>query len=332
MNDLASQYHIIAEGAGWMDRRAHGRLKFQGSDVVAFLHALVTNDVQSLVVGTGTYAALLSPQGRMLTDLTIHRLADHLLAVVPAGQAEALITRFDDLIFSEQVQVTNVTEALAQIGVVGPDAAAVIGRVFALSPIPAAELEALPILGHRLSGDTMVVRTDVSELPMFEVFVPSRSFDAAVHRLAEMGVTPVSLELDEAMRIEAGRPMFGVDMTAETIPLEAGLLERAISTTKGCYVGQEVIIRILHRGGGRVVKRLVKLDIDATGDDAQLSGAALVHDGRPVGLITSVSRSPRGLRIVALGYVHRDLAEVGRQLEVDAPQGRHRAEVIGLAG
>jgi len=324
----ASQYHIIAEGAAWIDARARGRLKFEGKDAASFLHALVTNDVQSLAAGGGVYAALLTPQGRMLTDLTIHKLEDGLLASVPPGLAASLVDRFDQLIFSEDVRVSDVSASIAQIGVVGRNAVAVLAQIFARPP---RDLEILPPLGHVIAGDAVIVRSTDFELPAFGVFVPADAFDLVVRRLADLGVGSLGTELADALRIEAGRPAFGVDMTEETIPLEAGLLERAISTTKGCYVGQEVIIRILHRGAGRVVRRLVRLDSDAPPDAVPASGAQIFHDGREIGRITSASASPGAQRVVALGYVHRDLAETGQSIEFDSPRGRQRATIVGFA-
>jgi folate-binding protein YgfZ len=331
MNNLPSEYHIIAEAAGWIDRRAHGRLRFEGNDAASFLHALVTNDIESLGVGSGAYAALLTPQGRMVADLTIRRLADHLLVNVPPGQAARLAERFDQLVFSEDVRVSDVSDALAEFAVVGKQAAAALADVFTLSSIQAGELAALPALGHLRSHDAILSRSDAAGLPAFDVFVPSASFDSYVRRFGESGVSPVSQALVEALRIEAGRPAYGVDMTEETIPLEAGLQDRAISMTKGCYVGQEVIVRILHRGGGRVAKRLVRLAIHGVAD-VPATGTPLLYENHDVGRITSASPSPHADDVIALGYVHRDQAEVGRKVEFDSPTGRHQAELVGIAG
>ena len=111
-------------------------------------------------------------------------------------------------------------------------------------------------------------------------------------RLDELGAVKMSGELFEALRIEAGRPSFGVDMDEETIPLEAGLLERGISPTKGCYVGQEIIIRILHRGGGRVAKRLARLTFDPSVIAPPAAGTSILDGDRDVGRITSAAISP----------------------------------------
>jgi hypothetical protein len=131
---------------------------------------------------------------------------------------------------------------------------------------------------------------------------------------------PLSREARETLRVEAGRPEFHVDMTAETIPLEANLLDRAISTTKGCYVGQEVIIRVLHRGGGRVAKRLVQLQFDGGEARVPSAGTALSADGREMGRVTSAVWSPRAGAAIGLGYVHRDFVREG--LELAMPDGR----------
>ena len=121
----------------------------------------------------------------------------------------------------------------------------------------------------------------------------------------------------EAVRIESGRPRFGVDMDADTIPLEAGLEARAISRSKGCYVGQEVIVRVQDRGHGRVARRLVGLTFDAAAG-VPAAGARIVSGEREIGRVTSAAWSPAQARPIALGYVHRDFVEAGTPVSVDA--------------
>ena len=120
-------------------------------------------------------------------------------------------------------------------------------------------------------------------------------------------------------------------MTTDTIPLEAGLLERGISTSKGCYVGQEVIIRVLHRGGGRVAKRLVALAFDPELQELPAAGLQLYVDGREVGRVTSAAWSPHERRAIALGYVHRDHAEVGRRVTAEPAGVETVAEIKAFA-
>jgi tRNA-modifying protein YgfZ len=135
------------------------------------------------------------------------------------------------------------------------------------------------------------------------------------------GAAAVGADLAEAWRLEAARPAWGKDLSTETIPLEAGLLDRAISTTKGCYVGQEVIIRILHRGGGRVAKRLMLVECDASLADVPAPGTALHAGDEVVGHVTSAAYSPGRGRILAFAYVRRDAAEPGRRFTLDAGTG-----------
>jgi folate-binding protein YgfZ len=297
------------------------RLRFEGPDAASFLHALVTNDVEGLVPGRGCYAAWLTPQGRMITDLLLLRDESGVWAEVPEGMAPALQARFDQLIFSEDVRVTDVTSDVSAALVVGDEAAAAIASA---TGADAAAVGALPVFGHLTVGDFRVVRTDETALPTFQVW--SKKTSGVFFEDTSAKKTPDVFF--DALRIEAGRPKFGVDMTTDTIPLEAGLLDRAISQTKGCYVGQEVIVRILHRGGGKVVRHLMTLEFDGAVTEVPGAGLTLSHDGKDVGTVTSAARSLSTARIIALGYVHRDAATTGQVLQ--SPAGT--VTITGFAG
>ncbi len=324
---MTLQYRTIEEDVVSAEISSRGRLQFEGADAARFLHALVTNDVAGLVPGRGVYAAWLTPQGRMITDLRLLRTEDAILAEVPEGLAADLQSRFDQLLFSEDVQVTDITASTRAWLVAGGRAAAVVAAETGADP---AAVAALPILGHLTSGDFRVIRTDDSNLPTFEIWVKTAP-EKDVGCLFEGKRHPTSFSADvfSALRIEAGRPKFGVDMTPETIPLEAGLLDRAISQSKGCYVGQEVVVRILHRGGGKVVKHLMRLECDPAVTTVPEAGAELQHDGKAVGAITSAATSVVSGRVIALGYVHRDAAVVGNTLHL--PSGAS-ATIVGFAG
>jgi folate-binding protein YgfZ len=168
-----------------------------------------------------------------------------------------------------------------------------------------------------------VARIDQLGVPGFCVYLePSRERDL-IAALVEAGAREVSRDAIEAARIEAGYPIFGVDMTDDTIPLEAGIEDRAISMSKGCYVGQEVIIRVLHRGHGRVARKLVNLRIDSA---VPPRGSRLFAADRDVGFVTSAAESPR-LGTIALGYVHRDFVAPGTTIEATTDAGRVPATV-----
>ena len=133
------------------------------------------------------------------------------------------------------------------------------------------------------------------------------------------GAVEIDPQTAEALRIEAGVPLFHRDMDEETIPLEAGIEGRAISFTKGCYVGQEVVIRVLHRGHGRVARKLVGIAI--TGPQAPPAGARIRSGDREIGEVTSSAVSPALQHPIALGYVHRDFVEPGTTITVDGMDG-----------
>lgn len=311
---MTPQYRTIAAGAAWLDVSTRGRIRFDGPDAASFLHALVTNDVTTIPAGRGTYTAWLTPQGRMITDLRLLRDDERLLAEVPEGLAAPLATRFDQLIFSENVRVLDDSVSTRQVVVFGEQAARVAG---AAAGCATADVVALPMLGHLTAGDLRIVRTDDVALPNFSIWMPSSRWNSVTAALNENGAASPGESggaLFEALRIEAGRPRFGVDMTTDTIPLEAGLLDRAISMTKGCYVGQEVIVRILHRGAGRVAKRLAHLVAGERVTAVPAVGTPILDDGREVGAITSAAIGPATGRVYALGYVHRDSAQSGRRL------------------
>jgi folate-binding protein YgfZ len=158
---------------------------------------------------------------------------------------------------------------------------------------------------------------------LFPTGLTPRVIDAA--QLA--GLQEISPARADILRIEAGRPRFGIDMTADTIPLEAGIEDRAISMTKGCYVGQEVIVRVLHRGHGRVARRLVGLR--AEGSDALAAGSAIRSDGRAIGAVTSAAVSPE-FGSIALGYVQRDFTQPDTRVEVGGDEAHTAATVVAL--
>ena len=325
--NIEHQYRIIADGAGWIDRADRGYVRLAGLDSLTFLQALVTNDVGSLVHGAGAYAAYLSPQGRMIADLDVFHRGAFVLASVAAGVAPRLAATLDRLIFAEDLAVTDASGAWTEIAVTGTGAAAVLGGALSLDETMLMALAETAQVDH---GAGFVARGGESPFPMFRIIVPPVERRQAIARLESAGAVPLSASLATALRIEAGRPAWGADLFDDTIPLEAGLAERAISTTKGCYVGQEVIIRILHRGGGRVAKRLVVLALPAGSGEAPAAGTSLTCGAEITGRITSAAFSPGRGAVVALGYVHRNVAEVGTRVLVGA--GETEATIVGLAG
>ena len=302
-----------------------------GKDRLAYLQGLLTNDIAALTPGTGCYAAFLTPQGRMISDLRVVDLGDATLLDLPASTAGDVRSRLERFIFSEDVHVEDVTNAFGEIGVYGPDAARVVASI-----LPGAlDVEALDALrtyeARRTQYGTtelIVIRSDEPGIGGFDLVVARDHVSPLRDGLLRAGAAEADEEAVERVRIESGRPRFGVDMDHDTIPLEAGIEERAISRTKGCYVGQEVIIRVIDRGHGRVARRLVGLAIE--GATVPSPADVIVGGEREIGRVTSAVLSPALGRPIALGYVHRDFVQPGTPVQIAHATGRLVAQVAAL--
>lgn len=317
------QYRALKEHAATGAVASRTAIGVAGKDRASYLHGLLTNDVQALTPGTGCYAAWLTPQGRMITDLHLFASADMILLDVPAGLASATLQRLDQFLFSEDVQLTDLSQALAPVWIHGPSTPSILEHVLAATEGLGSWAEYRHARAAFGESSAIVARISQLGVPGFCVYIdPAREADFR-HALEAAGAVPAGPEAIEAARIEAGYPLFGVDMTEDTIPLEAGIEDRAISFTKGCYVGQEVIVRVLHRGHGRVARKLVGLRIEG---DVPSRGAKIVSGDRDVGMVTSAARSPR-LGSIAMAYVHRDFVSPGTRVEIEMPSGRVGATV-----
>ncbi len=302
----------VREGAAIGAISARAQIAVAGPDRAAFLQGLLTNDIQSLAEGSGCYAAWLSPQGRMLTDLHVLQASGMTLLDVPLAEVNAVSARLDQFLFSEDVRIESLAEAMTSVWIHGPRAAGVLSDVVSgfsrTSNWPNYHHDTATFDGNPVS----VARIDQLGVPGYCVFLARTAESSFVSAAAKAGARVAAPEALQAARIEAGYPVFGADMTDDTIPLEAGIEQRAISFTKGCFVGQEVVVRVLHRGGGRVAKKLVGLRL--SGEATR--GSKVLSDAREIGVLTSVAVSPR-LGPIALGYVHRDFTTAGTVVQVD---------------
>ena len=328
---VGDHYNALTRTAGFLERSDRGRFAVSGADRADYLQGQLTNDIAALADQQGCYAVYLTPQGRMVADMEVLHLGEQLLLDVHISVRDFLIARFEALVFTEDVEITDWTVAAGYL-VSGPSAAACVST--ALVGLGAPSATSIAQLGdHECQrfavGETSIVvaRTDPLGSWGLEVWVEQSADDVVKQSLVAAGCTEVDRASAEIVRIENGRPVFPVDLTSDTIPLEAGIEGRAMSFTKGCYVGQEVITRILHRGHGRVARRLTGLTIDTSGPAAPLSGSAIFDGDKEVGRITSAAVSPAVGKVIALGYVSRALLEPGISLEVQLGSERLSAVV-----
>ncbi len=292
------------------DRSDRGKLGLVGPDAAVFLNGQVTNDVEALAPGEGCYAALLTNKGKMLADLRLLRTED---GVLLDCERVALQDVFDVLrraLVGWRVELVKRTVQEALLAVDGPGARALTGA----DALPAAEHAHRPApLG---GADVRLVATDRG----VDVLCAAEDAGAVREALLGAGAAEVGEEAAEVARVEAGRPRYGVDLDATVIPQEAGLNERAVSFTKGCYVGQETVARLHYRGKPNRHLRGLRLSAPVP------AGTPLRLGDREVGRLTSSVVSGR-LGPIGLAIVRRE-AEPGATLA--AGDGGATAEVVAL--
>ena len=332
--DFAGEHRAIVEGRAFADRSWVDLLELRGADRRRFLHGLVTCDVQGLAAGASAYGFVSSVQGRILAEAVVVAREQSLLLELPAGSGPAVAQHLGKYVIADDVTI-EARPDLQAVTLFGSEAELELGAA-ALAPgtwtaAPATLFE-IPVLADRRPVWGMTALT---------LWVAPGESAAFFQRLLEagrcVGLRPVGLQAVDSRRVELGVPRFGRDFGPPTaadpghFPQETGLDEQAVSYTKGCYLGQEVIARIHYRGQVNRMLRGLRLaasaDVEALGD-----GAEVRFEGRPLGTLSSAVRSPAlGLTPfgapIALAIIHRRGAEPGTRVEVE---GSGEAEVTAL--
>jgi tRNA-modifying protein YgfZ len=284
-------YRALTEAAGFVDRSERGKLALTGSEAKDFLHGQVSNDIEALEPGRGCYAAFLTHKGKMLGDLRVLDLGDELLLDTERVTLQELFNMIRRYKLGRDVELHKRTLELALLSLVGPQA-----ETFGLE----AEHDNRRI---EIAGQPVVaVRTDVG----VDLFVPAESKAAVA---AELGVPEVDEATAEVVRVERGRPRYGIDLDDGVIPQEAGLNERAVSFTKGCYVGQETVARLHYRGKPNRHLRGLRLSAPAAPGDELRLGEKVV--GRLGSVVVSPARGPIALALIRREAAPGDTVSVG---------------------
>lgn len=296
---------IVGEDAAWTDCSDRGRIQIRGSDRVRFLNGMVTNDVAALLPGELCHAALLDRKGRLQADLFVLFLGERLLLDTASGTPTRVLELLESHVVADDVEFEDLTRSWGHLSVEGPAARE------SLDPLA---VEAPPEGRVEIStwGETPLVWVGRGSLTPsgFQVMGPSGVVEDLLGRL---GLPEIPPDQREALRLEAFIPRYGVDMTDRNFPVEARL-DRAISTTKGCYVGQEIVARLESRG--QVNRLLVQLRTDqpvSPGVEISLRG---VPQGEVTSAVVSAASGP-----LALGYVRAEHARPGQKLRVGESEG-----------
>jgi folate-binding protein YgfZ len=278
--------------------RVHGR------EPVKMVQGLVTNDVAGAPADQGVYALVLSPKGKIMAELRVFRQDGEVLLEMDARALDSALATFRKFVPPLFAKFDVVTHTLRAVGVFGSSAREVVTGVLGAAPDAAAPEDAF-ITVHHDGARILCVRTLFAGDEGFDLFIPAEAAPGLRAALLAAGAGHGDLARLDVLRIEAGRPAWGSELDESVIPLEAGLRARAISETKGCYTGQEVIVRILHRG--HVNRHLRGVLLGTAPVPARGAELHRAEDGKLVGTITSACVSPRFGQVIALAYVRREI-------------------------
>ena len=302
---LTQDYEAFHDGAALVDYSDRGRMRFHGAGAKGALNGILSCDVAPLTNGQGAYGVALTNKGKVIADVSVFAMDESFLVEVPPAVWPAWKELVAKFVNPRLAKRTDETELSSAIGLFGPRAAEIIGRLTAAEP---ESLEELPMYGHQtlsMGGLTVnVARIPDLGVDGFRVMAVRDAYERMRDAAIAAGARAASPAAIDAARIEAGRPLWGVDMDDSTLPQEANLESLgAISYTKGCYTGQEVVARLHFRG--HVNKRLIGLRFD--GSAVPQRGATVVNsEGKESGEIRSAVLSPR-FGPIALGMIRREL-------------------------
>ncbi len=327
--DYAGECAAVRSGVGLADLSHRGKLRVTGDDRVTWLQSVIANDILPLTPGQGVRSAFLNHKGKILSYFRVYAQPDALVLEDEGEVGDATFQALRKfLLYGTKAKMENCGESWGLILVSGPKAAGLIQSAFT------ADVEGLPALGCATvtigKHTGLLMRTEETGETDIEMLLPADSLTAAWERLwevgAPLGLQAVGTQARNVLRVEAGIPRIGVDLTDEIVPPEANLEGKAFSLSKGCYPGQEVVARMDTYGNVR--RRLVGLEV--TGQVVPAHGAKLFSGDREVGWISSATPSPRLQRVLAFGFPLRDFSAPGTPLAVEIGTQRIPATVRAL--
>jgi aminomethyltransferase len=319
--DPAAEYAAVRGRAGLIDRGPVGVLEVTGRDRAGFLHAMLSNEVKALGPGQGCAAAFLDAHGKVQVLLKLLVLEDRILVVTPVGMAADTMEGLDKFLFSEKAYFRDASGELATLVLAGPEAPALAER---LTGTPPPE-DPWSHVAARLGDDEVRLVRGGGELGEPEIWLLASAGARVWSAARAAGVPTVGVAAQESLRIEAGTPVYHHDVDASVLLPEIPL-ESLVSYTKGCYIGQELVVRVRDRG--HVNRHLRGFLVE--GGEVPPPGAAVVAGDADVGRLTSTTFSYGLGRPIALGFIRRQQAEPGTRVTVRAGASSSPATVSAL--
>ena len=323
--DTGPEYNTVRNGgAGVIDLSARGRILVSGSEAVTFLNGLITNDVKTLAKDSWMPAAFPTVQGRLLASVRVINRGDDFLIDTESATHEIVLKLLDRFTLAGDFRIADMTESMVMVSLQGNTAEQVLRATL---DAPTLEVERQQMVTATFANTelTLIRATHTAE-DGFDLFVAAETAENLWTGLVESGAIPIGFAALEILRIEAGLPLYGLDMDETNVVTETNL-DDAVSFTKGCYVGQEIIARIKYRG--HVAKKLTGLILE---QQTVLAASASIYssDDKEIGRVTSSAFSPHLGRTVALGYVKYDYLAPWTSVKVAGGGSKVSANVAEL--
>ena len=307
--DSPSEFRALLSRAAIFDMSWQAKLVISGQDRMRWANGMVTNNIRDLESGRGVYGFILTPQGKNQGDLVLYNRGDYLLATTDRAQVEAITTLLRRYIIMDKVEIEDVSDKLASVGVGGPRAVEMWSSV----GIDVAALEPGRIVATVWREMSIsIARNTHPQSNAYEIWIAPENLDKLWDALVSAGAEPVGSEALEMYRIARGIPVYGADLRERDLPQETGQ-EHALNFSKGCYIGQEIVERI--RSRGNVHRTLIGFEVEG---EPPRPGTKILAADKEVGEITSAARVPfaEGARALALGYLRREVATPGSTVNV----------------
>ena len=307
--DPVREAKTVRDSVGIIDISSRGKLKLSGADHIKFLQGMLTNDVKEKLPGRGVYAAVLTPKGKMISDMRVFKNEDSVYIDTEPGMGASVAQLLRKFRLSYKAEVVDVTEDYCALHICGPGCGEFVTKHLGINT------EQMNEYDHLSRGEATVMKLNRTGETGFDVLFDNRRAEEIWNLLLESSPTAElsGQEALEILRIEAGIPVYGKDMDISTIPIEAGIWN-ALDFEKGCYVGQEVIARIKWRG--RVNWHLAYFVSEK--DDCALPREMLWVEEKKVGRITSSTYSPTLGKNIAIGYIRREFRDFQGEITVGA--------------
>jgi glycine cleavage system T protein len=306
--NATAEYRAVRSAAGLFDRCHRGLLQVTGPDRFSFLQGMLSNDLRDLKPGQGQYATVLNQQGKVLSDVRVLQSENSFYLDLWAAVKDNIVAHLNRYLIADEVEITDKSEGYGILSIQGPRSIELLQELVTQGELP--EQRAHHTIVDVEGVKICVVHASHTGEAGFDLIIPVQALRDIAQRATDLGqpfsAVWVGEEAQNTLRVEAGIPRYGVDITEDNLLLETGL-EHAVSFKKGCYLGQEVVERI--RSRGHVNKKLCGLLLDAQGPVR--TGDPISAGGRNIGSVTSSVYSPALARPIGLGYLHRDFWALG---------------------